>query len=196
MIINIPMFPGFYCSVLDQIIDGAVERETEYLELTDEQQNTLWVSSDYSDVRLTMAQEWLELLQSETFFYNDIDIELTFHSITSPKYYNYETDRLFAEISEADARKLFAMLRGDNRLHDTIKGRFTSCDGFISHYSNDIDEWLDKPLMEWDCNELGTLLLALDLPTNDLCQEPFEKTDNAICEMINYALEEGSTNDL
>lgn len=42
-----------------------------------------------------------------------------------------------------------------------IKKRFTSYDGFISFYSNRIEDWLDKPLTEWDHNELGTLLYAL-----------------------------------
>ena len=41
-----------------------------------------------------------------------------------------------------------------------IKERFASYNGFISFYSNDINEWLVKPFPEWDLNELSSLFCA------------------------------------
>jgi hypothetical protein len=83
--------------------------------------------------------------------------------MTSPRFYNFETDRVFANISEHAARKLFAYSRKlDNHatLAKVIRARFTSRDGFHSFYSNSLAEWLEKPLDEWDHNELGTLLIV------------------------------------
>ncbi len=45
-------------------------------------------------------------------------------------------------------------------LAQVIKERFTSRDGFLSGYRNELDSWLAKPLRDWDHNELGTLLIA------------------------------------
>jgi len=41
-----------------------------------------------------------------------------------------------------------------------IAERFTSCSGFISFYSRHLADWLEKPIVDWDHNELGTLLIA------------------------------------
>ena len=95
---------------------------------------------------------------------------MTWSLMTSPHEYNFETDRLFVNVSMAFIKRLWRMSRDDS--HDTlarvIKDRFTSYDGFMSHYSNRLTDWTDKPLKEWDHNELGTLLIAcLDLSNAD-----------------------------
>lgn len=91
-----------------------------------------------------------------------------FEEMTSPREYNFTTDRIFCELSGRTVARLFRMSREDNhaRLAACIRERFTSRDGFISHYSNRLADWLEKPLADWDHNELGTLLRAL-LPDDD-----------------------------
>lgn len=88
---------------------------------------------------------------------------LTFESMTSPKYYNFETDRLFAHMPVKTAKRLFALSKKEK--HEALKAliaqRFTSRSGFHSHYDNELSEWLSKPVTEWDHNELGTLLEAV-----------------------------------
>jgi hypothetical protein len=93
---------------------------------------------------------------------------LTFEEMTSPRFYNFETDRLFCTISARTVKTLFRMSKAENhtRLGAEIKERCTSYDGFHSFYPNDLQTWLTKPLAEWDENELGTLLRAL-LPDDD-----------------------------
>lgn len=82
--------------------------------------------------------------------------------MTSPREYNFETDRIFARMPLVMAREMFARSKreGHKALAGIIRDRFTSCSGFVSSYSNDIAEWLEKPLASWDHNEVGTLLLA------------------------------------
>lgn len=90
-------------------------------------------------------------------------IGLRFAAIDSPKYYNFQTDRLICDISLTTLRRLFALSRAENhkRFEAEIRRRFTSRDGFISFYSNRLADWLEKPLAEYDHNEAGTLLAAL-----------------------------------
>lgn len=90
-------------------------------------------------------------------------IGLKFESMESPRYYNFETDRIFANVSQKTVRELFKLSKTDNHstLAGILKNNCTSYDGFISHYSNKLTDWLEKPLLEWDANELRMLLLAV-----------------------------------
>jgi hypothetical protein len=58
-------------------------------------------------------------------------------------------------------------------LKNIIKRRFTSRDGFSSWYSNDIEEWKEKKIQDWNCVELGTLLDAwiIDSESKDYYDE-------------------------
>jgi hypothetical protein len=93
----------------------------------------------------------------------DFDPRFAFEKMTSPQYYNFETDRLFAYVPRSTLRRLFALSKADK--HETLRRivteRCTSRDGFISWYSNDLGEWLRKPVTDWDHNELELLLLAV-----------------------------------
>jgi hypothetical protein len=48
-------------------------------------------------------------------------------------------------------------------LSRAIKEQFTSRSGFTSLYSNDVLEWIVKPLDKWDHNEIGTLFECIIL---------------------------------
>jgi hypothetical protein len=89
-------------------------------------------------------------------------IRIKFESMDSPREYNFTTDRVYGEMPLAIVYLLFRRSRAEGHatLAKTIKDRFTSYDGFLSHYSNRFSEWLEKPLGDWDHNELGTLLIA------------------------------------
>jgi hypothetical protein len=170
-------FDGFYESFWSQEIDSIEEREAEYFEERQREEgipkdlrldasdfaDILWRVTNYRIIHeaaaKTIAGSWNELASEELGF----DLGLTFEEITSPKYYNFETDRLFMSMPRNTLAKLFRMSRAEKheRLRKSIKDRFTSRDGFISHYSNDIDDWLAKPLSSWDHNEIGTLLVTL-----------------------------------
>lgn len=87
---------------------------------------------------------------------------IAFEEMTSPREYNFETDRIFVLMPAYRLQQLFAKSRADGHkvLSEVIKERFTSYDGFISGYRNRLVDWLAKPLVAWDHNELGTLLIA------------------------------------
>ena len=94
--------------------------------------------------------------------YDRASVSLEFESMTSPRFYNFETDRIFAFIPAETVEKLFTISAEDN--HETLARvlmeRFTDRSGFHSFYSNELSTWLEKPLRDWDHNELGSLLIA------------------------------------
>lgn len=116
--------------------------------------------------------------------YDADSLSLKFEAMTSPREYNFETDRLFADMPLKVARELLRRSKaaGHKTLAAVIARRFTSRSGFISSYDNDIADWLAKPLRDWDHNELGTLLIAAmesagaDIESDDIRWQLYELT--------------------
>lgn len=87
-------------------------------------------------------------------------LRLTFSGMESPREYNFETDRVFANVPASVIRKLWAISREDD--HATLTRvaleRHSSRSGFISGYRNDWRSW--GQVSTWDHNQLETLLIA------------------------------------
>lgn len=149
-------FQGFYYSVHDGIFDHAIEL------LSENSKDDYSTFTDWDEVRLGYAKKYL------TAFSEFTGIEVTFDILESPKYYNYKTDRIHADISEEEVERIYNET-GTETLKKVIKENFTSCSGFISHYPNTLDRW-PTDLKEWDCNHVGTLLLAY-LTDKDLLKD-------------------------
>lgn len=86
-----------------------------------------------------------------------IGIPLKFKEMTSPREYNFTTDRIFAEISEADVEKLKEEVNL-KAMREHVRKHFTSHEGFSSFYSGDYDMWLLKQEEPFDHNQIGALL--------------------------------------
>jgi hypothetical protein len=156
-------FSGFYETAHSDAIDRAI-KDCFYNEETGEDlpiphdfyfsfKHYLTINNEYS--RLYVS-EWIDYFNDAT----GLDIKpVTFEEMTSPKEYNFETDRLFATLTLKAIKQIRAYV-DDDTLAETIRERCTSYDGFISFYSNDFATWNSKPLSKWDHNELGILLQA------------------------------------
>ena len=164
MLTTIP-FAGFYGSKYSGELDHVQERFVEYeVEKNpglnpDIPNEALWHCADYGKAYDHIARAYVDHFNQYLIDEYELDLDLRFESMTSPRAYNFETNRIFCEISEENVRKLRGAV-SDPALRQAIKERFTSCDGFISSYDNDLDDWNPDPLT-WDHNELGTLLVAL-----------------------------------
>lgn len=129
-------------------------------------------------------------------------MQLQFEEVISPREYNFTTDRLFATAPLYLMQKLFARSRaeGHQTLAKVIRERFTSRSGFISYYSNDLAEWLEKPLAAWDENELGTLLLAaIEIAgsnPDDLVSEVCQDVTEGLYETLERAIDWTKLNEL
>lgn len=123
--------------------------------------------------------------------YRRPSIRLTFEAMTSPREYNFETDRLFADVPVSVLTKMFRASKAEN--HKTfaaiIAERFTSYDGFHSFYSNRLSDWLEKSVSDYDHNELATLFIAglklagMDIESDETRDELYENTigDDGAC---------------
>lgn len=161
MSISIP-FSGFYESVHSGLIDHEIEqlfadRDTGEEGVIPE----AFYLTDYCTKATfeAYAKDYLENFRTWLYLEINLDISLEFEKLYRPRFYNYQTDRIFAFISLEDARKL-EVLANPLTLKAVIERRHTSRSGFISFYSNDLATWKSKNLAEYDCNELETVLIA------------------------------------
>lgn len=153
MITTIP-FSGFYESLHDSAFDYALEsifsdRDTG----CHINEPLMWKAHDYIDWRMAhelYAKEYAESLAHEF----GID-SLKFESLSSPKEYNFTTDRIFCTIEYADLCRLMAGF--DLKAFAAyVREKFTSRDGFISFYDADLSAW--GKVETWDHNQCGTAL--------------------------------------
>ena len=154
MLTTIP-FSGFYCTLHESALDDAVEQMfsdkatgcTVYRGLADRAQ---W-DCDWGLVMRDYAEEYAGQ------FADHFGIRMSFESMTSPKEYNFTTDRIFCHIPLDECTRLLSATPRD--LLDKVAAEmFTSRDGFMSFYSPDISTWGD--LSEWDYNQIGCLITA------------------------------------
>jgi hypothetical protein len=147
-------FSGFYCSLHSDAIDSAEQSiftHGDGTEMPSLLYETFYRSCDYSSVHEAYARQYVACLSKE------IGIGLEFEEMSSPRYYNFSTDRLFAKISRKDLAKMLWAVKG-KRLKEKVKQLFTSCSGFISSYSNDIKDW--GRIATWDHNQIGAVFSA------------------------------------
>ena len=164
MLTTLP-FSGFYNSKwsneLDNVENNFIENEAENDDILDESEISAIVDKcrQYGTQIQYVAQEYVDYF-NETFKEEfGIALGLRFESMKSPREYNFTSDVIYAYIDEDVVRRLLDDLE-ESKLADMIRERFTSCDGFISFYPNRIERWKEKPLEEWDYNEVGTVLEA------------------------------------
>lgn len=198
-------FAGFYESRYSQMLDNASEQEAEELvkrqssaefypksfvpeplERLDEREvsDILCDVADYSAAYRQIAKDYVEAFDEKASGALGIELGLDYSLMTSPAYYNFETDRVFATIKPEAVQAMFERSEAEEHkaLAAVIKRRCTSRSGFISWYSNDLDEWLAKPVAEWDHNEVEILLIAMLIMA--MGEDAVEGIDDAIFEDI------------
>jgi hypothetical protein len=145
-------FMGFYNSIHDSQLDFALEsmfsddRGHVYPKLLEE----AFDSVNWKACHDGYAKQFTEAFSCH------YRIDLKFKLLSSPKYYNFETDRIICEIDESEVLRLWSEIDRD-KLQEKIRKNFTSYDGFCSFYPNDLDRWAED-VTEWDHNQLGALI--------------------------------------
>lgn len=87
----------------------------------------------------------------------DLKPHLDSIKMSSPKYYNFETDRLFCDVSFNAIKTLYE--ENKTQCDDYIFNRMKPRSGFIPFYSNNTNEWGE--FEDWDFNQWGLVLEAL-----------------------------------
>ena len=170
-------FDGFYESFISDDIDYQIGQQIEWdsdiYDLNEDEQQILW------DSYLSVNRKYFynQIAQDYTNFYIEIlnrrlkgfELEAKFNLFTSPREYNFKTDRIFINIEKNHAIDFikYIIKNYKKELEKKIKDRFTSRDGFISFYKNSLDLWIDD-YSEWDCNMIGTCFELFDLEEEDI----------------------------
>lgn len=79
--------------------------------------------------------------------------------MTSPREYNFTTDRIFVKVPAVEFMRVLRDLPADD-LDVTAAGLFTSYDGFSSFYSPNVETW-GNPLEDWDYNQRYAVMKCL-----------------------------------
>lgn len=156
MILSIP-FSGFYESIHDSQIESALFNGvfTDYLtgcDNNDNLSNRAYDSMNWRELRLEYCRAYVDYMAGE------FEINMQFESLSSPREYNFVTDRIFVTIPDNEFLRLYSETN-KQIFEKNIKDNFTSRDGFISFYSNNLSEWPINPL-EFDNNEAACLFEA------------------------------------
>lgn len=164
----LPVFTGFYESIFDGS-DLAIESETqlsidEYKEYYEELHNAgisqdyfndnIWGFINFSDCFKEASKSICNALPNLD--HAGIIKGVEFESLQSPKYYNFSTDSINCKITFDT--ELLTKYINDNleAFTEYIKDRYTSRSGFISSYSNNVNDWLD--VNEYGEHEAGAVL--------------------------------------
>ena len=147
-------FSGFYNSLHSQEIDHVFEqmltdRDSGSENAPDYIQEAASDAIDFSGVYLDYGRAYAESLLHWA------ELKGSYESMSSPKFYNFETDRLFVNLTLGDYRKIWRDTDKD-AFTERCKEWFTPRDGFIPGYGNDWTQW--GRLIDWDHNQIGTLL--------------------------------------
>ena len=132
-LVKIP-FSGFYNSIHDSAIDIALEYEAEcYTDSGKASDIILDVLNvhHYDKIREELSKVFVEGV-NELFWYEyDINLDLKFDSLKSPKFYNYSTDEIYCYVDNDKINELVALLDNENDFIEVLKNKYQSCDGFI-----------------------------------------------------------------
>ncbi len=170
-------FDGFYNSYISSDIEHQIGQQIEWdadtYDLNENEQQILW--DNYLSVN--RSSFYNEIAEDYTNFYIDalndrlegFNLNAKFNLLTSPKEYNFETDRIFIDIEKNHAIDFikYIIKNYKKELEEKIKQRFTSRDGFWSHYKNGLDLWTED-YSEWDYNQIGTCFELFDLEEEDI----------------------------
>lgn len=161
MMLAVIPFSGFYNSIHSSELDRALE-----MMFSDDSGNP----NDGLVSRAFDLVQWQSVHAAYAAHYAAAfceEFEITgaaFESMTSPREYNFETDRIFITLPESEVTRMLTETPRET-LDAVAAEMFTSRSGFISYYPPDVDSW--GPIAEWDPNQCFALLLAYVLHRRD-----------------------------
>ena len=116
-LVKIP-FSGFYNSIHDSVIDSALEYESECYTDSDKANDIILDVlnvNHYDKIREELSKVFIEGV-NELFWYEyDINLDLEFDSLKSPRFYNYSTDEIYCYVDNDKIKD------GNNRLDSQEK---------------------------------------------------------------------------
>lgn len=164
-------FSGFYYSTHDMNIDNHIEYEIEYLEseldYTEDQLDIIkdrFFMMDYAPIREAICVHYINAFNAVFYDEYNIHLDLEYSQLISPKFYNFETDRLYAFIDESIYNDV-AELINKQGFKAVLKEKYKQRSGYMPFQSTlDAIENSDTILFS---AELLEMLLSEDQVIND-----------------------------
>lgn len=153
-----PLFPGFYNTVFQY------DNEDSDIDYYNEENNTNLSYDDfewnYKDYENRVAKSFVNRLETELRQF--LDITITFQDVYSPKEYNFYNDHIDIKV-ELNLDELLQLIKDrKEQAAQYFRDKYTSCSGFISSHSNNIETWLSKKyILENTGHRIGALLDCL-----------------------------------
>lgn len=144
--VEIP-FWGFYNSIHDDNIDRAIRQHYEDDQGIVEQkyEDAIYESNvDWDKIRAEYCKRFVEQVAHTS------ELDFEFLELTSPKEYNFESDRLFAKVPKDQIDRVRKEVEQYPNWATVIKETFSDRSGFWSNYSPDINhgDWTREDLDE------------------------------------------------
>jgi len=143
--IRVP-FSGFYQTIHDAVIEETAEMQVEDVDDLDK--------LDMRQAMIDYSKIFINKLGKE------IEIDFVFADLESPREYNFETDKIFANITIEEINKMYEEVFSNEttkkNFRDKVSSHFAKRDGFAPNYSDDYNNWGD--ISTWDYNQLSILL--------------------------------------
>lgn len=156
-IVEIP-FMGFYDSIWDYVWESEFDNDC-----AEEDAERLDSDSVNWPVYYTkLAAQIVDWIRHKS------GLMLSFEKLTSPREYNFESDRIFAYISETQLEMIYKNIDED-KLAAVFKDNLTPHSGFIPYY--DVESW-QEPVLTWEYSQTA-LLMGLYL--SELLGEDWER---------------------
>jgi len=124
-------FGGFYESIHDSRIDNMIEAYggDEYPEYND------WENIDFKKTFKSYIEAYCSDLSSFIKSEYNIDMDFKDLELESPKYYNYSTDTILANIPDNQIKELNYLMIKDALFLEFLEERVKSGSGYISFYT-------------------------------------------------------------
>ena len=131
-------FEGFYCSIWspdDDVYSYSVENDAE-----EDEDFTV----DYKGYQNAVCEKYTEVWEGWMQQYIHEDIKLEFLQVWQPRFYNYVNDACEVRISltrQAKKAIIEKIINHRDKIAGWIRDNHSNADGFLTFWSNDIDDW-------------------------------------------------------
>lgn len=152
-----PLFPGFYNTVFqpsegDEIHSYNQENGTD-LGYDD-------FNWDYDEYYRRVAKAFTSRLETELSRF--IRLKIKFQNVVSPREYNFSNDSINISVSVSLTGLIKLIRERKDQAEGYIVETYTSCSGFTSFHSNNINDWLKKEyILEKPEHRIGALLACI-----------------------------------
>lgn len=131
-------FEGFYCSI------WSPDDDIYYYGLENGFEEDKDFTFDYKGYYKAICEEYTEVWEGWMQQYIHEDIKLDFLQVWQPRFYNYVNDACEVRISltrQAKKAIIEKIINHRDKIAGWIRDNHSNADGFLTFWSNDIDDW-------------------------------------------------------